>query len=78
MGRNIFSRKVMKAAEKAMGGIGENFMRRQCERLNMDLDDLDREDLPQLATEVKANSVLIVGKARAQALHAELMKIFEE
>lgn len=70
---NPLAQKVLVCTNRALGGIGESFIRRQCQLCGFQLDDIDRPKLERLAKAASSNSVLIVGKARAEKLHADLI-----
>ena len=69
---------VLKAANRALGGIGENFIRHQCQRLGFDIEQLTSEQIQKLAIEAKNNSLLIVGHVRAEKLRVQLLGIIED
>lgn len=64
---------MLACTTRALGGIGESFIMRQCHLCGFKLDDIDKMKLERLAKEASSNSVLIVGKARAEKLQADLM-----
>jgi nucleoside-triphosphatase THEP1 len=77
MSENQYKSHVIKVANRTMGGIGENFIRHQCQRLGFDIDQLTVEQVQKLAIEAKNNSLLIVGHIRAERLRAQIMSILD-
>jgi len=70
---NPLGQKVLACTSRALGGIGESFIRRQCQLCGFKLDEIDKQKLEKLAKEASSNSILIVGKARAEKLQTDLM-----
>jgi len=70
--------KIERIAEKALGGIGPNFIRKQIERLGISGDDLSDEDVKKLAGEARTNCVLLVGKVRAENIFSMLTALVED
>ena len=78
MSENLYKSHIIKVANRTMGGIGENFIRHQCQRLGFDIDQLTVEQLQKLAIEAKNNSLLIVGHVRAEKLRSQILAILDD
>ena len=64
--------RLIRCATDALGGIGENYIRRQCEVCGFKLEEVTPEQLPTLAKTAYENSRLLVGRMRAEALQRNI------
>lgn len=66
------SYEVKKIISRYIGPLGELFLRKQCDTIKADPNNLTPEDLKKLISLVEENSVLLCGKGKASEMKRAL------
>ena len=73
---SIVKSKLIRITEKYMGSLGKQFVIHQCNRLNIDLDNMSSADMELLVDEMLQSAVLIIRKLRADKMKTDIMDMY--
>ncbi len=75
MNNDALKSKLIRISQKHLGDWGGQFIERQCERLNIDINNLSSQNLEKLANEAANTAVIIIGRKRAEGLKMDIMAL---
>ena len=74
---SIVKSRLIRVTEKYLGSLGKQFVIHQCNRLNIDLDNMGPADMELLVDEMIQSAVLVIGKLRADKMKTDIMDMYD-
>ena len=73
---NQLYRRILGILERHLGQAAGSFLDRQLNFISRMPDNLSADDLPALAEKVRSNSIMLVGRMRADEMYNKIMGIY--
>ena len=73
---NQLYRRILGIIERHMGQASTSFLDRQLNFISRTPDSMSADDLPALAEKVRSNSIMLVGRKRADEMYNKIIGIY--